>query len=151
MVIPQLRVLFLCTENSARSQMAEAILRQMTHGAFDVASAGSAPGPEIHPMAVNALAKLGISVIGQRPKPLQRFLDEEFDYVITVCDRSAERCPVFPGDPERIHWSFDDPAAVTGSDEERQRAFNTTASQMVSRIRIWLSLPSVGGRVGQHG
>jgi arsenate reductase len=148
MAIPSLRVLFLCTGNSARSQMAEAILRQMTHGTFDVTSAGTTPEPEIHPMAVKALGKLGISVGGQYPKPLQQFLDQTFDYVITVCDRSAERC--LPGDPERIHWSFEDPAAVNGSEDVRPRAFNSTASQMVNRIRIWLALPSVGGSVARE-
>jgi protein-tyrosine-phosphatase len=142
-----LRVLFLCTGNSARSQMAEAILRHMSQGQIDVASAGTAPKPEIHPMAREALAKLGISMGQQQPKSLQQFLGQQFDYVITVCDRAAERCPVFPGDPERIHWSYDDPAAATGNAEERQRAFNGVATQLVNRVRIWLSLPSVGGTV----
>lgn len=142
-----LRVLFLCTGNSARSQMAEAILRQMSHGQIDVASAGSAPEAEIHPMARQALTTLGISMADQSPKSWEPFLDQQFDYVITVCDRAAERCPVFPNDPEHIHWSFDDPAAVTGTAEERQRAFKHTATQLVSRLRIWLSLPSIGGSI----
>ena len=140
----RLRVLFLCTGNSARSQMAEAVLRQMSHGEVDVQSAGSDPEPDIHPMARIALAKLGIDMGHHHPKSWNRFLHESFDYVITVCDRSAERCPVFPGDPERIHWSFDDPTAVGGSPEQRQRAFDQIAKQLVSRVRIWLSLPTVG-------
>src|SRR2546429_8961314 len=98
-------------------------------------------------MARQALASLGISLAGQYPKSLHQFLDQQFDYVITVCDQSAERCPVFLGDPERIHWSFDDPAATTGNAEQRQRAFSSTASQLVNRMRIWLSLPSIGGKV----
>ena len=143
----RLRVLFLCTGNSARSQMAEAILRQMSHGAIDVESAGSNPEPDIHPMARDALSRIGIDVGHQQPKSWNRFVDESFDYVITVCDRSAERCPVFPGDPEQIHWSLEDPAAVAGSAEYRQRAFDHVANQLVNRLRIWLSLPSVSGRV----
>jgi arsenate reductase len=126
--------------------MAEAILRQMSHGAIDVESAGSDPEHDIHPMARAALAKIGIEIGHQHPKSWNRFLNESFDYVITVCDRSAERCPVFPGDPEKIHWSFDDPAAVVGSLEHRQRAFDQVAKQLVHRMRIWLSLPSVSGR-----
>ena len=141
------RVLFLCTGNSARSQMAEAILRQMSHGAMEVASAGSAPAPDLHPMARQALTSIGISADNQYPKPLEPFLGERFDYVITVCDRTAEQCPFFPGDPERIHWSFDDPAAATGTAEERQRAFDSVAAQLVNRLRIWMSLPSVSGAV----
>ena len=143
---PPLRVLFLCTGNSARSQMAEAILRQMSHGQIDVASAGSAPEAQVHPMALQALATLGISMADQYPKSLQQFLGDRFDYVITVCDRSAERCPNLPGDPERIHWSFDDPVAATGTVEERQRAFDNIATQLVNRVRIWMALPGIGGR-----
>lgn len=142
-----LRVLFLCTANSARSQMAEAILRHLSHGQIHVASAGSAPAVEIHPMACLALGKLGIPLDHQHPKSWDRFMRDEFDFIITVCDRSAEQCPVFPGDPERIHWSCEDPAALDGSAEERQRAFDRTATQLVNRMRIWMSLPSIGGTV----
>lgn len=142
-----LRVLFLCTANSARSQMAEAILRHMTHGQLQVASAGNAPAAEIHPMARLALTKLGISLEHQHPKSWDQFARDDFDYIITVCDRAAEQCPVFPGDPERIHWTCEDPAAVGGSADERQRAFDRTATQLVNRMRIWMSLPSIGGTV----
>lgn len=142
-----LRVLFLCTENSARSQMAEAILRHMSHGQMEVASAGSAPAAEVHPMARRALSTLGISAADQYPKSWNRFLDQDFDYVITVCDRSAERCPVLPGDPKRIHWSLEDPAAASGDAEEQQRAFNNIATQLINRMRVWMSLPGVGGTV----
>src|SRR5690242_19419579 len=119
-----LRVLFLCTGNSARSQMAEAMLRYVGKGAIEVESAGTLPQPDIHPMARRAIKKLlDLDLDGQYPKTLDRFLTRDFDYVITVCDRAAESCPVFPGDPERIHWSFEDPAAVIGTDEEKQRTF----------------------------
>jgi ArsR family transcriptional regulator, arsenate/arsenite/antimonite-responsive transcriptional repressor / arsenate reductase (thioredoxin) len=148
MVEPRLSVLFLCTGNSARSQMAEAILRHMSHQQIDVESAGTAPQPDIHPMARRAVRTLlNLDMAGQYPKSLDRFVHQDFDYVITVCDRAAETCPTFPGDPERIHWSFDDPAAVVASDDARQRAFDSTAKQLVSRIRLWLSLPVINKRI----
>jgi arsenate reductase len=143
-----LRVLFLCTGNSARSQMAEAILRHAGKGAIEVESAGTLPQPDIHPMARRAAKTLlDLDMDGQYPKMLDRFLGQDFDYVITVCDRAAESCPVFPGDPERIHWSLEDPAAVVGTDDEKQRAFDTTATQLLSRIRLWLSLPDLRDRL----
>jgi arsenate reductase len=146
-----IRVLFLCTGNSARSQMAEALLKHLANGAIDVASAGSAPQPEIHAMARVAVLKLfDLDMAGQHPKPLAKFVGAHFDYVITVCDRAAETCPVLPGEPERIHWSFNDPAAVMGSDTARQRAFDAVATELVTRIRLWLSLPTVSGRVHDH-
>lgn len=148
---PRLRVLFLCTGNSARSQIAEAVLRHMGKGAIDVESAGTVPQPDIHPLARRAAKTLlDLDMEGQHPKTLDRFLGQHFDYVITVCDRAAESCPVFPGDPERIHWSFEDPAAVVGTDDERQRAFDVVAKQLVSRIRLWLSLPALQARVTSH-
>ena len=144
---PRLRVLILCTGNSARSQLAEAILRHVSKGAVDVESAGTAPQPDIHPMARRAASRLlHLDMAGQHPKSLDRFLGQRFDYVVTVCDRAAESCPVFPGDPERIHWSFEDPAAQNGTDGEKQRAFDQTATQMLSRIRLWLSLPAIRAR-----
>lgn len=148
-----LRVLFLCTGNSARSQIGEALLRHMSRGRVEVVSAGSRPRPEIHPLARQAVEDLfGLDMAGQRPKPLQDFVDQRFDYVITVCDRAAESCPVFPDDPERIHWSFEDPAAVDGDDEKRRRAFEQTTRDMASRIRLWTSLPAVASRVtGESG
>jgi len=151
MAEPRLRVLFLCTGNSARSQMAEAILRHLSHDQIDVQSAGTAPQPDIHPMARRAVKTLlNLDMAGQYPKTLDRFLRRDFDYVITVCDRAAETCPVFPGDPERIHWSFEDPAAVVGTDAEKQRAFDVTAQQLLARLRLWLSLPGIRKRIESH-
>ncbi len=148
MAEPHLSVLFLCTGNSARSQMAEALLRHLAHDQVDVQSAGTVPQLDIHPMARRAVKTLlDLDMAGQFPKALDRFLHRDFDYVITVCDRAAETCPVFPGDPERIHWSFEDPAAVVGSDEQKQRAFDATATQLLSRIRLWLSLPGINKRI----
>ena len=142
-----LRVLFLCTGNSARSQMAEALLRQLSHGRIDVFSAGSLPQPRVHPVAIATLKeRYGIDPGDLHPKSLDRFLGEHFDYVITVCDRAAESCPVFPGDPERIHWSFEDPAAVHG-DEAQRRAFEIVANGLAGRFRIWLALPEIRRRM----
>ncbi len=146
----RLSVLFLCTGNSARSQMAEAILRQLSHRHVDVESAGTAPQPDIHPMARRALKTLlDLDMAGQHPKSVDRLLHRDFDYVITVCDRAAETCPVFPGDPERIHWSLEDPAAIVGTDEERQRAFDDIARQLLARMRVWLCLPAIRTRIEQ--
>jgi protein-tyrosine-phosphatase len=135
-------VLILCTGNSARSQMAEAILRHLSGGEWRVESAGTAPQPEIHPMARIAVKSLlNLDMAGQFPKMLDRFAGERFSHVITVCDRAAETCPVFPGETERIHWSLEDPAAVTGSAEERQRAFDATARDLLHRFQQWSALP----------
>lgn len=133
------RVLFLCTHNSARSQMAEGILRYFGGDTVEVASAGSDPQP-VHPLAVSAMAEMGIDIAGQRPKHLDEYAGQTFDTIITVCDRVRETCPVFPGDPERIHWSFPDPAEVRGTQEERHRAFKQTAVQLATRIHHLLIL-----------
>lgn len=132
----KLRVLFLCTHNSARSQMAEALLRR--HGGdVEVHSAGNEPG-EVHPLAVRAMAESGIDISEADSKHLDQFIGQDFDYVITVCDRANESCPVFPGDPKRIHWSFEDPSAATGSEEERLKAFRDVRNQLNMRLQNWL-------------
>lgn len=131
--LPPARVLFLCTHNSARSQMAEALLRARSQGRVEVFSAGAEPS-QIHPLAVRAMAEMNIDIRGQRSKDLQRYIGEDFDYIITVCDRARESCPVFPGDPVQIHWSFEDPSAVVGSEEARYQAFRQTALQLNNRI-----------------
>jgi protein-tyrosine-phosphatase len=147
----RLRVLILCTGNSARSQMAEAILRHLSHGEIDVMSAGSDPAPAVHPMARVALVKLGISATGLHPKSWNQFMTQPFDYVITVCDHAAERCPLFSGKAERLHWSLVDPAAVAGTTEDRQRAFDQTAAHLVDRLGPWLSTPPVAARMSDRG
>ena len=133
------RVLFLCTENSARSQMAEALLRHLSHGQVEVYSAGSHPS-QVHPLALAVLQERGISTEGLRSKSLNEFVGQSFDIIVTVCDRVRESCPTFPGDPDRIHWSFADPAAVQGSLEERHRAFEQTSLQLTTRLRYLLIL-----------
>lgn len=148
LIMAALRVLFLCTGNSARSQMAEGLLRQLSNGRVDVHSAGTLPRPEIHPMAyVTMQTKFGNRLAGQEPKSLDRYLGQHFDYVITVCDRAAESCPIFPGDPERIHWSFPDPAGVEGAPADQQRAFDRVATEIAGRLRLWLALPGLRGRL----
>ena len=143
-----LRVLFLCTGNSSRSQMAEAILRHLAGGRVAVESAGSDPRPEIHPMARDAARKLyGLEMTGQRPKAIAGLVGRPFDYVITVCDRAAESCPTFPGAPEIIRWSLTDPAQASGTEGEKRRAFENSARDLMQRIRLWLALPGVAGRI----
>jgi len=127
------RVLFLCTHNSARSQIAEAILRTRANGKIEVYSAGT-EATSIQPLAVRVLSEMHIDIGDQFSKTMERYLDQKFDYIITVCDRARESCPIFPGDPVRIHWSFPDPAAVEGTEEVRYAAFKETALQMMQRI-----------------
>ncbi len=131
----QARVLFLCTHNAARSQMAEGILRHLSAGTVDVQSAGTEPS-QVHPLAVSAVQRLlGVDISGQRSKHVDEFAGQRFDYVITLCDSARETCPLFPGDPERIHWRFDDPAAVQGSDDDRYVAFRQVAAELERRLR----------------
>lgn len=130
---PPFRVLFLCTHNSARSQLAEGILRAQGGGMVEVFSAGTEPGT-LHPLAVRAAATLGFDISQQYAKPIDPFIGQPFDYIITVCDKARELCPVFPGEPRQIHWSFADPAAAPGSEEEQYRAFLQTARELTTRI-----------------
>ncbi|MGA7672650.1 MAG: arsenate reductase ArsC [Nitrolancea sp.] len=136
----RLRVLFLCTHNSARSQMAEGLLRQYAGDQIEVASAGTEPGG-VHPLAMKAMQEINIDISAARSKSVDEFLDQQFDYVITLCDQANETCPLFPGDPERIHWSFTDPSAAKGSEEERLHAFEQIRAQLAIRLRTWLQLP----------
>ncbi len=135
-----LRVLFLCTENSARSQMAEALLRHLSHGTVEVFSAGNIPAEQIHPLARRCMQECGIDISLQYPKHFAMFRGQHFDAIVTVCDRVLESCPTFPDDPERIHWSFLDPATVQGTDEVQLHAFEQTSLQLSMRIRFLLTL-----------
>ena len=134
-----IRVLFLCTHNSARSQMAEALLRLIGGPKFEVSSAGT-EATRVNPHAIQAMADVGIDISEARSKHLNEFLGDDFDYVITVCDSANESCPIFPGDPKRIHWSFPDPSTVEGSDADRQRAFDRTRDEITLRLRTWVQL-----------
>lgn len=141
-----LRVLFLCTHNSARSQLAEALARQLGGGQVEAYSAGNQP-TQLHPMTLETLHEIGIDPQGHTSKLLDQFVDQEFDYVITVCDRARESCPTFPGDPVQIHWSFLDPAAISDPHAQRQ-AFRTIRRELETRLRYLLSLPHP--RTGQR-
>jgi len=127
------RVLFLCTHNSARSQMAEGFLRELGAGRFDVASAGT-EARGLNPLAVQAMAEEGIDISLQESKTLERYLSEPFDLVVTVCDEANEACPYFPNAKERRHWSFPDPSAVQGDDETRFAAFRAVRDAVRERI-----------------
>lgn len=128
------RVLILCTGNSARSQMAEGLLRHDAGHRFTVASAGTRPG-FVRPEAISAMKEIGVDITRHRSKSVDEFADQTFDYVLTVCDNANESCPVYPGHTNRIHHSFDDPAAVEGSDEERLEAFRRVRDQIRSFLR----------------
>src|SRR5256714_3918552 len=128
------RVLILCTGNSARSQMAEGLLRELGGGRFEIFSAGTHPS-RVRREAVEAMREVGIDIGGQRSKSVDEFAGREFDYVITVCDNAREECPVFPGRVKRIHWSFDDPAAAEGDWRGRLKVFPRVRREICARLR----------------
>jgi protein-tyrosine-phosphatase/DNA-binding transcriptional ArsR family regulator len=130
---PPFRILCLCTHNSARSQLAEGIMRSSAGDRVEVASAGSEPS-RVHPLAIRAATALNVDISEQRSKGMDDFAGRTFDYVITVCDQVREVCPVFPNDPQQIHWGFRDPAAVEGTEEEQFQAFMQTARELTARI-----------------
>ena len=131
------RVLILCTGNSARSQMAEGLLRDLAGDRFAVFSAGSKPS-KVNPLAITAMDERGIDIRSHHSKHLNEFLQQPFDYVITVCDNAAEACPIFPGKAERIHWSFPDPAAVEGEEATKLDSFRTVRDAIEAQLRNWV-------------
>ncbi len=131
------RVLFLCTHNSARSQMAEGILRHLVGDRVEVDSAGTV-ATRVHPLAIAAMAEQGIDIGAQRSKHLDELSGQRFDYVVTVCDNARNSCPIFPGAREQIHWSISDPSAVPGDEPTRLQAFRTAADDLTTRIRDFL-------------
>jgi arsenate reductase (thioredoxin) len=132
------RVLILCTGNSARSQMAEGLLRHLAGDQMEVASAGTKPSV-VNPLAIEAMQERGIDISQHRSKHLNEYLSQLFDYVITVCDNAAETCPMFPGKAERIHWSFPDPAAVQGDDEQKRDSFRQVRGALETTLQNWLT------------
>ena len=130
------RVLFLCTHNSARSQMAEGLLRHEAGERFEVFSAGTHPS-KVRPEAIAVMKEIGIDISGHRSKSVDEFAGPDLDMVITVCDNAKESCPVFPGPTERLHWPFEDPASVEGTEEQRQDAFRRVRDQIHGRIRAY--------------
>jgi len=127
------RVLFLCTHNSARSQMAEGLLRHLAGDRFEAFSAGT-EATHVRPLAIRAMAELGIDVSRQESKTLDRYLCEPFDAVITVCDQAAEACPVFPGAQRRLHWSFPDPSRAQGGQDEQLAVYRAVRDDIRRRI-----------------
>ena len=132
-MIDRKRVLILCTGNSARSQMAEGLLRHLAADRFEVASAGVAPS-RVRPEAIVAMRELGIDISSHRSKSVDEFQGQEFDYVITVCDNANEQCPLFPGKTRRIHWSFEDPAAAQGDESARLSVFRRVRNEISERL-----------------
>ena len=117
--------------------MAEGLLRSLADGQFDVFSAGSKPSV-VNPLAIEVMAERGIDISGHRSKHLREYIEQPFDYVITVCDQAAESCPLFPGRAQRIHWSFPDPAAVEGSDNEKLASFRQVRDAIATQLKTWL-------------
>ena len=131
------RVLFLCTHNSARSQMAEGFLRAMAGDRFEAGSAGTAK-TSVNPLAIRAMAELGIDLGGHTSKVYADVEVPAWDYLITVCDDANERCPWVPGSVQRLHWSFPDPSRASGTEEERLVVFRRVRDQIQARLTDWL-------------
>ncbi len=132
-MIDKKRVLILCTGNSARSQMAEGLLRHDAGDKFEVESAGVISS-FVRPQAIEAMREIGIDISGHTSKSVDEFAGEGFDYLITVCDNAKENCPVFPGKTTRIHWSFDDPAEAVGSEEEKLSVFRRVRDEIRNKL-----------------
>jgi arsenate reductase (thioredoxin) len=130
------RVLILCTGNSARSQMAEGLLRHDAGDRFEVASAGTQPS-QVRPEAIRVMQELGIDISNHRSKSVDEFAGQNFDYVLTVCDHAKETCPIYPGHTNRLHHTFKDPAAIQGAEERRLSAFRKIRDQIRSYLRIF--------------
>lgn len=131
------KVLFLCTGNSARSQMAEGLLRHLASDKFEVFSAGINP-TSINPLAIKVMDEIGIDISKQRAKSVNEFLGQQFDYVITVCNNVKQTCPIFPGQYEKIHWDLEDPAEAQGSEEERIVIFRRIRYEIEQKIKDWI-------------
>lgn len=131
------RILVLCTGNSARSQMAEGLFRELGGAGYNVFSAGTKPS-QVRAEAIAVMREIGIDISAHRSKSIDEFVGHAFDYVVTVCDDARDKCPVFPGGGQRIHWSLEDPAATQGSEEERQAAFRRIRNQLQQRIEAFL-------------
>ena len=135
------RVLVLCTGNSCRSQMAEGFINNLLAGRFEARSAGTKPAERVHPLAVRAMAEVGVDISHGRPDHVDAYVRELWDLVVTVCDAARETCPWFPRPVERLHVSFDDPAGATGSEEERLAMFRRVRDEIRERL-----LPEIEGR-----
>jgi arsenate reductase len=137
--VAPIRVIFVCTHNSARSVMGEALLRRHGGDAFEVVSAGTEPG-RINPLTLRALGEAGLPTDGYRSKSVNEFIGHPFDFVITVCDEARQSCPVFPGGRRTLHWGYPDPSEAIGTDEERLRAFRSVLIALGERIAIFVPI-----------
>lgn len=131
------RVLFLCAHNSCRSQMAEGLLRHFAGDKFEVFSAGSDPTP-VNPLTVKVMKETGIDITGQYPKLVNKFLGQDFDYTINVCEDAKDSCPVFPTKAKKLHWSFADPASAEGSEEEKLSVFRQIRDEISAKIKEFI-------------
>jgi len=133
--VTQTRILVLCTGNSCRSQMAEGFLKHLFGGRVEAFSAGSRPSGTVHPLAIKAMAEIGIDISGGRSKSMREYLSQHFDFVLTVCDSAKEECPVYPGRVTRLHQSFDDPAEAEGTEEERMQVFRRVRDEIKTYLQ----------------
>jgi arsenate reductase len=131
------KVLILCTGNSCRSHLAEGILRAAAGDFLEVHSAGSKPSGFVHPLAIQAMAEVGIDISAHRSKSMNEFLDQRIETVITVCGHADQACPIYPGQVERLHWPFDDPAHATGTEEERMKMFRRVRDEIRAKFEAW--------------
>jgi len=135
------KVLLLCTKNSVRSQMAEGLMQALGHHRFKAQSAGTAP-TQVHPLAIQVMKEIGIDISHHTSKSLNLFLNEEFDYIITLCDHAAMSCPTFPGQGKRLHWSIEDPGTAMGTIEEKLVVFRRIRDEIKTKIEELLKLTS---------
>lgn len=140
-MINRKRVLILCTGNSARSQMAEGLLRHIANDRFAVTSAGVSPS-QVRPEAITVMHEIDIDISQHHSKSVDEFTGQQFDYVITVCDNANEQCPIFPGNTKRIHWSFEDPAAAEGDEQSRLAVFRRIRDEILHRLRLFVEVAS---------
>lgn len=138
MSTPILRVLFLCVHNSARSQMAEGMLRAWAGAAVDAHSAGNEVA-KVRPLAIRAMEEIGIDISGHRSKAVDEFFGQKFDVSVTVCDEAKEACPFFPGAAAQVHWRFDDPSAAQGSEEEQLAVFRRVRDEIGEHVRLFIA------------
>ncbi len=127
------KVLFLCTGNSARSQMAEGLMRSLGLGLWEVKTGGLLPS-YVHPLAIRVMEEIGIDISHQTSKSMEQFLNEDFDYIVTLCDHAAMSCPTFPGQAKRLHWSLEDPAAAVGTIEQKLIVFRKIRDEIKTKI-----------------
>ena len=137
------KVLFVCTGNSCRSQMAEGLLKHYGNGVFEVYSAGLRPS-YVHPLAIKAMAELDIDITNQYSKTVNEFISQEFSYVITVCDSAKKLCPVFPGKYKALHWSIEDPASTSGTEEEMMKVFRKVRQNILEEVRYFITTIKAG-------